>query len=316
MHCMLLGGTGFLGKHLCELLIKNSFKVSVYAHRLEALQSMKKIFPNIGIIQGEFLTEENFAAILEGVDVVFHLISTTNVSNEDVRWDVQSNILPTVNLLEACIKNEIQRFIFFSSGGTVYGMPAYLPIDEKHPLKPICSYGMQKVLIENYIQYYGRVHGLRFHIMRLSNPYGAWQDPLRNQGAIAVFLACAMRGQPIQIWGDGSITRDYIYIEDAMEACLKLLVYRGEKTIFNIGCGKGTSLKEIIIAIEDIVETPVRIQYFNGRSQDVSANILDIFDAQQALAWHPRTDLKRGIQFIKNTWDKEPKDRFTRRSLR
>lgn len=147
---------------------------------------------------------------LEGIDVVFHLASTTlpKTSNDDPGYDVRSNVVDTIQLLEACVDAGVRKVIFASSGGTVYGVPERLPIKEDHPTNPISSYGIVKLTIEKYLGLFHYLYGLDYAALRISNPYGPYQDPAGQQGAISVFLHRILSGQPIAIWGDGEIVRE------------------------------------------------------------------------------------------------------------
>lgn len=154
---LILGGTGFLGSHLSYWLQANDYKVITYSRAIQSLQN--EGVENCTHVQGNFVFETDFSDLLDGVDIVFHLISTTNPANQDALEEFQSNVVPTIRLLDACVKKGI-RVIYFSSGGTVYGIPRYLPIDEEHRMDPISLYGIQKLSIEKCLEYYGWMYGL------------------------------------------------------------------------------------------------------------------------------------------------------------
>lgn len=304
--CLILGGTGFLGKNLCRNLLKKHYQVVVFAKCTMHLKEMSVMFPEISCINGDFSCEKDFSNLLEGVDIVFHLISTTNPGNKNVLFDFESNVLPTIRFLDACVARKI-RVVYFSSGGTVYGSSRYLPIDEGHRTEPISAYGIQKLTIEKCFEYYGRTYGLDYIVFRISNPYGMYQNPLANQGVIAVFLSRALLGQTIEVWGDGSSIRDYIYVDDVMTACLNIMHYTGEFKIFNVGSGKGYSLHEIIYIMRHQLDIVVDVRYLSSRIQDVSTNILDNSLLKRELHWNLQVDLEQGMRKMLASWDTKTK---------
>jgi UDP-glucose 4-epimerase len=205
-------------------------------------------------------------------------------------------VISTLHLLQAAKKAGVKKVIFFSSGGTVYGVPQRIPISENHPTDPICSYGIQKLAIEKYLKLFHHLYGLDYAVMRMSNPYGERQRPLASQGAVAVFLYKAMLREPIEIWGDGSVTRDYVHVSDVAGVIPVLVRYSGKHKIFNIGSGKGTSLLELIKIAETITGDSIEVRFRPARPFDVPVNILDISLAKRALSWTPAVDLEEGAR--------------------
>lgn len=302
-NCLLIGGSGFLGINLCKELIDNGYNVSVASRQGVHLHRLGRLFPNIKIVPIDFMLDIEWHEILENIDVVYHMISTTNPSNKDLFFDFASNVLPTIKLFEACVDSSVE-LVYFSSGGTVYGSPRYLPIDEKHRTEPISAYGIHKLSVEKCLEYYGRTYGMKYRILRISNPYGAYQDCNRNQGVIAVFLSKILRREYIEIWGSGDAIRDYVYIDDVVAFCLNLLNYKGHEKIFNVGSGKGYSINEIIDILKFKVNDSVQVKYLSSRIQDVSANVLDISLAENELNWKPHVSLSEGIDKMVSLWDK------------
>lgn len=307
-HCLILGATGFLGKNLCHTLLAQDYDITIYARTSYHLEEFRSFFPEVKIVLGNFETEDNFVNVLKNIDIVFHLVSGTLPSNTDMLREFSVNIIPTIRLLEACVKvNREVHFVYFSSGGTVYGIPQYLPIDEAHRTDPISTYGIHKLTVEKCIEYYGRCYGIRYTILRISNPYGAYQRPVSSQGVVAVFIAKILMGQPIEIWGDGSVVRDYIFVGDVMKAIASVMRYHGAHRIFNIGSGKGISLKELLQMMEEKAHRPALVKYIPGRIQDVSANILDYSLICRETGWSPQTDISQGIRYMLNFWDESRK---------
>lgn len=297
MNCLVLGGAGFIGRHLCRAL-------TVAGHRVTACDLPSSDATGWPLIDGvnwlacDLADTASLAAPLAGADAIFHLVSTTipKTSNDDPHADLQGNVAATLRLLDAAVRlPRPPRVVFVSSGGTVYGVPRTVPIPEDHPTDPLCAYGVGKLAIEKYLALYGHLHGLDYRILRTANPYGPGQIPGRGQGVIPVFLFRALRGEPLEIWGDGSVVRDYFHVDDLCAALLAALGYRGAERIFNIGSGRGCSLNELIAAIGRLLGRDVACRYLPGRSCDVPVNVLDISRAATHLGWSPRVSLEDGL---------------------
>jgi UDP-glucose 4-epimerase len=296
--CLVLGGAGFIGSHLAEALAQQGRRVRVFDRpHVDRLP----LFPRAAgfeVFTGDFLNPRALAPALEGVEVVFHLVSTTlpKNSNDNPVYDVESNVLGSLRLFELCREHGVRKLVFVSSGGTVYGVPRAMPVAEDHPTEPISSYGIHKLTVEKYLALAHRLHGLDYRIARPANLYGPRQRLDTAQGAVAVFLDRALRGQPIQIWGDGSVVRDYVYIADAVDALLRLASFDGAQRIFNIGSGKGSSLNQLVAEIEKLLGRGVRIEHGAPRGLDVPANVLDASLAERHLGWRASTPLAEGLR--------------------
>jgi UDP-glucose 4-epimerase len=296
--CLVLGGAGFIGSHLAEALLQAGHRVRIFDRpHLDRLPAFLQR-PEFEVFTGDFLNPRTLSPALEGSEIVFHLISTTlpKNSNDNPMYDVESNVMGTLRLLELCRQQGVRKVVFASSGGTVYGVPRSVPIDESHPTDPICSYGIHKLAIEKYLQLNHRIHGLDYCVVRPANLYGPRQRLDIAQGAVAVFLDRALHGKPIQVWGDGSVVRDYLYVADAAEALLKAAAFDGEPRVFNIGSGAGTSLAQLIKEIEALLGRAVAVEYAAARALDVPANVLDASLARRHLGWAPRTSLAEGLR--------------------
>lgn len=296
--CLVLGGGGFIGSHLAESLAQAGHHVKVFdrpqGRALQLLEGRK----HCEIFTGDFLDPRDLGRALPATDVVFHLISTTvpKNSNDDQASDVESNIVGTLRLLDLCRSHKVRRIVFPSSGGTVYGVPRSIPIDETHPTDPISSYGIHKLTIEKYLHLNRVLHGLDYRVLRIANAYGERQRTDTAQGAVSVFLERVLRGEAIQIWGDGSVVRDYIYVGDIVQAFLKVLAYDGEQKIFNIGSGVGVSLNQLIKELGAVLGRPLAVEYTPARRFDVPANVLDPSLARRLLGWQAHTPLAEGLR--------------------
>lgn len=302
MKALIIGGNGFIGTNLADALLKSGHKVTSFDRYPSRYREPDS---RISYVYGDFANHGEVQDAVRGNDWIFHLAYTTlpATSNEDPQFDVRSNIIDTLQLLEACKECNVKKIVFISSGGTVYGVPQNLPITEDHPTEPICSYGITKLTIEKYLHLYHHLHNLDYVVARLANPYGELQNPQAKQGAIAVFLGNVISDKPITIWGDGEVIRDYIYISDAAEALVKAAEYcpdEKEPRVFNIGSGGGQTLNEIVQAIKNVVGKPVEVVHHPSRSADVPVNVLDIQRAKKCLEWQPEINLENGIR---KTWD-------------
>jgi UDP-glucose 4-epimerase len=296
--CLVLGANGFVGGNLCKGLLAVGYKVRAFSRQLLDADWSIGESDNFENIIGDFGNAEDLRVALSGVDVVFHLISSTlpQSSNNDPVFDVTSNVGGTVKLLELMKESNVNKILFVSSGGTVYGKVDSVSISESEPTKPICSYGVSKVAIENYLYMYRELYGLEYFVFRLSNPFGIGRKIGKPQGVINSFLASCLSHKTIEIWGDGSVVRDYIYIDDVVAACIKALnldEWKGD--ILNIGSGEGASLKDILAVIETAAGQQTDLQYKNSRNFDVPFNVLDISHAKQILDWAPKTSLSDGV---------------------
>ena len=293
MNCLVVGGGGFLGSHLVDLLLAQGHAVRI----LEVLpRSPLDTRERVAWIQGDFLAPTVALEATQGCDVVFHLASTTvpKSANDDPVFDISSNIAGSVNLLQSAVANKVRRVVYISSGGTVYGIPASVPIAESHPTQPVAAYGIGKLAVEKYLHMFHHIHGLQYCVLRLSNPFGPRQRPDKAQGVVTAFLQAVLNGDELPIWGDGSVVRDYMYVTDAAEA----MAAAGASShcgVVNIGSGRGLSLNDVIGKIEAATGRTARRKYLPGRPFDVPANVLDIRLARSVLAWEPRTPFETGL---------------------
>ena len=298
MRSLVLGGNGFIGSHLVDRLLTEGHTVRVFDKYEE---HYRKPLAQVDYRMGDFGNRGLLADALKNIDTVFHLISTTlpKTSNDDPAFDVSSNVVETLFLLEQCVANSIGKVVFISSGGTIYGTPATLPITEESPTEPLCSYGITKLTIEKYLSLYNHLYGLDYVVLRPSNPYGERQNPFGIQGAITVFLGKVAKGEAIEIWGDGEITRDYIFINDLVDGIYSASTGKTKSRVFNLGSGKGASINAIVEVIRRVTGADVKVIYKDKRMFDVPGIYLDISRAQTELSWLPVTPLETGIA---KTW--------------
>jgi UDP-glucose 4-epimerase len=292
------GGAGFLGSAIVDRLLAEGHELRVFERpRIQP----HRIFGDTEAVEwvaGDFSHEHDVRQALEGTDAVVHLVCTTRPksSNEEPIFDVQTNLVATLQLLESMRSAGIKKIIFASSGGTVYGPTLRTPITEDHPTNPTTSYGITKLAIEKYLLLEKQLHGLEPVILRVANPYGERQRVEFAQGVVAAFLKCALAGEPIEIWGDGAVVRDYLHVGDVAEAFAAALDYRGDECTFNIGSGSGTSLHDLVAILGQALGRDLRVEYKPGRDFDVKSNVLCCEKAHKVLGWRPKVPMEEGLQ--------------------
>lgn len=307
MKCVIFGGSGFIGSNIADRFLQEGHQLRIFERpRVQPYRQFSDT-ENVEWMTGDILSNHDLSAAIDGMDVVLHLVSTTlpKSSNDDPIYDVQSNVVGTLQMLNAMVAKKVGKIIFISSGGTVYGTPKYLPIDEQHPTDPLVSYGITKLAIEKYLQMFASLHGIKAVTLRVANPYGERQRIETAQGAVGVFLHHALKNTPIEIWGDGSVSRDYIYIADVAEAFLKAVNYEGSHRVFNVSSGQGTSLNELIAALENVLGKSIERRYLAARPFDVPVSILSNQLAQEQLHWTPLTSMSEGIRRTAAWMEKE-----------
>lgn len=303
MKILILGGLGFLGVNVSRGFLLEGHSVTVIDR---VVPSDDKKLPGCQYIACDFSNLATISSEFQNVDVVIHLISTTlpATSNLNIKNDISANLIGTVQFLQLCVEQNVKRIIFPSSGGTVYGIPESIPIAETHSTNPICSYGIVKLAIEKYLQLFYRLYGLDYRVLRVSNPYGPHQNYRGSQGSVGIFIWKALKGETIEIWGDGSVIRDYLYVGDMVSAFIAAAYSNQDSPkIFNIGSGQGSSLNDVLYEIEHVLQVKPLVKYTSGRGVDVPINILDVSLAETHLGWKVKSPLSDGIiktiEFIK-----------------
>lgn len=295
-----VGGGGFIGGAVVGALLDAGV---AEVRNLDFLPGARRD-PRLHHLQGSFLQSAVARTALAGADWVFHLAATgfAREANANPIGDAQENVIGTLQLLDLAREAGVARFVFCSSGGTVYGQTTGTePIPEDTPTHPVNAYGASKLACETYVRLYdvsnasGLGGGMRTLTLRVANPYGPGQNIARAQGALTTFCHHAVHDEPITIWGDGSVVRDYIQVRDVGEALILAANAPAHGTEINIGSGKGVSLRELIALITEIMGRPLDVSYAQDRSFDVPRNVLDIGRARQLLGWRPRTSLRDGV---------------------
>ncbi|MFN3884814.1 MAG: NAD-dependent epimerase/dehydratase family protein [Rhodocyclaceae bacterium] len=293
LDCVVIGGGGFIGTNLCRHLRDRVARLRAFGRS----KGFAAALDGIDWINGDLADTIAVANAVEGADVVFHLASTSTPasSNVDPAADLVGSVRNSLNLLEACRAAGVGRVVFASSGGTVYGIPELIPTPESASTQPITAYGITKLAVEKYLYLYEYLYGLEYRVLRIANPYGPYQLALKSQGVVAAFLRRALHHQPLEIWGDGRVTRDYIFIDDVVAAFERAATHEGTGRIFNIGSGQGLDLNGIVAAIAQLLGRQPQVRYLPPRRVDVPVSVLDVRLAARELGWQPQTPFAQGL---------------------
>ena len=307
MNVLIIGGNGFIGSHLVDSL-KNKHNVTVY-------DKSKNLFVeesnNVEYIYGDFDDTKLLEKTIEKKHLVFHLLSTTVplTANNNPIFDIESNLVGTVKLLQIIIKKNVKRVVYVSSGGAVYGNIKNKPVDENSLTQPIGSYGIVKNAIESYVELFGQRHNLSTLIVRPSNVYGYRQNYHKNQGLIGKYMYACLSQSTFKLWGDGSEVRDYIFIDDLISFLL-LASFTKETGIFNVGSGIGNSTNEILSILSKIVEHKPEINNTPKINQSVNKIILNTSKAERIFNWQPQISIENGLK-LNYKWMKEHLNKAT-----
>ncbi len=297
---LVIGGAGYIGASLVPLLVAAGRRVTVLGRKTVPANSLPE---GVAYIHGDFGRVELIRELLDRHQEVIHLAYATvpNTSFNNPLADLLQNLPPVVQLFEEVAARDC-TLVLVSSGGTVYGEALELPIREDHPTRPISPYGVTKLTLENYAHLYSVTHGLKYICMRPSNAYGIGQLPFTGQGFIATAMAAAMRGQPIQIFGQNGTIRDYLYIGDMAAGIVNGLLHGRQGEVYNLGSGIGLSNRDVIEAMAPLLQEigcTVEVQCLPERPFDVKANVLDAGKLQRHTGWSPQTRFQDGLRLTR-----------------
>ncbi|MHA2105210.1 MAG: NAD-dependent epimerase/dehydratase family protein [Candidatus Hodarchaeales archaeon] len=293
---LVTGGAGFIGSHIVEEALKKGHKVRI----LDNLSSgkLENLFTDAEFINGDITDQDVVKESLIGIDYVLHFAAQASVvvSTKDPLLDSSINVGGTVNLLEQSLKSDVKHFIFASTGGAIYGNVKDLPALESSKIAPLAPYGVSKAAAEIYCDYFNRL-GLPISILRFANVYGPRQDAMGEAGVISIFLGNINAGKSIIVYGDGTTTRDYIFVKDIAKFCLQILENPLQKA-FNIGTGKETPLLDLIDIIQKVTKIDPKKVNKPLREGEVEKICLDITQITKKTSWKPETGLKDGISEV------------------
>lgn len=294
MRIVIVGGAGFIGTGLAAGLRRRGTDVVV-------LDSQRRIDRVLDLLSGvecslfDFAGGDDASPFLRPGDALVHLACPTNpaTSMRSFAHDAESNILPSIRLFDAAAAAGVRRVVFSSSGGTVYGLPRSLPVREHEMSPPLSAYGASKVAVEHYLALYREFLPVS---LRIGNPYGAYQLRGTTIGVIARYMRAALDGEPVEIWGDGSVVRDYLDIDDVVSAFESALFTEDLAAgAYNIGSGIGTSVMQIIAILSSLASQPLDVRRLEARAYDVPSISLDPSRFMRATGWAAKTGLEEGI---------------------
>jgi len=296
MKILVTGGAGFIGSNVVDALVKDGHEVTV----LDNLSTGKEenINPEVKFYNIDLLDMESLELAFREFkpDVVNHHAAQIDVrkSVEDPAFDAETNIIGSINLFELSINAGVRRIIFSSTGGALYGELEKLPVSEDTPIEPLSPYGVAKYCTENYLNYFKRLYGIERVILRYANVYGPRQDPLGEAGVVAIFTGKILKGEKPVIYGDGTQTRDYVFVEDVVKA--NVLALEGKEGIYNIGTGRETSVNELINVFSKVLGREVEPEYAPPRKGEVRRISLAGEKAKRELGFVPKYSLEEGLK--------------------
>jgi len=288
------GAGGFIGSSLVERL------VALGCYNIVAIDRNATNFEKIKNITTNFSDEKKMRKIIQKDDIVIHFACSSNpaISQQDAIKDIEENVIGSLKLLQICVEKKISKLVYISSGGVIYGNQGARKMKESGNSDPISLHGVMKLTIEKYIQAFGHLFGLNYVIVRPGNPYGRKNSNNRNQGIVDVFISKINNNENLEIWGDGKIIRDYIYIDDLIALIVETLNPKILKEIFNAGTGVGTSINEIVDILKRVSGKNFRAKYFKKRNFDILYNVLNMDKAKGILKWKPKKNLEENIKQI------------------
>lgn len=297
MKIMVTGGAGFIGSHVVDMFITHGHEVVV----VDDLSTgrLSNLNPAATFYQIDIRSPE-LAQVFEKEkpQVVDHHAAQMDVrhSVEDPIFDADVNVLGSIRLIELARQHAVERFIYISTGGAVYGEPEYLPCDEGHPINPICPYGASKHTVEHYLYMYHELYNLDYVILRYPNVYGPRQDPHGEAGVVAIFTGQMLKGDQVVINGDGDQERDFVYVADCARANLLALTTQNTNTVFNLGEGKGTTVNQVYEELKRITSYQLSAVHGPAKVGETRRIYLEAEKAARDLAWQPTIGLGKGLE--------------------
>ena len=297
MRVLVTGGAGFIGSHIVDLLIDGGHSVAV----VDNLSGGKaeRVPRGVRLYRAD-IAEPELGEVFERErpEAVIHQAAQVSVacSVRDPMSDARVNVIGSLNLLEQCKAHGVRKVIFASSAA-VYGDPVSLPVDEEHPARPSSPYGASKYSVEEYLRIYRELYGLDYTALRYSNVYGPGQDAQGEGGVVAIFTHRVVRGEPVEIHGDGEQTRDLVYVRDVARANV-LALERGGGERINVSCGTETSVKELVRSLGRLVGRDLVVRHGPPRAGDIRRSVLANEKAVRLLGWRPEVTLESGLKEV------------------
>ncbi|MCK4404512.1 MAG: NAD-dependent epimerase/dehydratase family protein [candidate division Zixibacteria bacterium] len=295
MKILITGGAGFIGSNVADRFIQEGHKVTIIDNLSTGVES------NVNQ-KAKFYKADIRSAVIDKIfertkpDVLCHHAAQIDVrkSVADPIFDAEINIVGSLNLFDACVKHRVKKVIFASTGGAIYGEQDYFPADENHPANPLSPYGVAKLTIEKYLLFYRETYGIDFVSLRYANVYGPRQNPFGEAGVVAIFTERILTDKETVINGDGTQTRDFVFVGDVVESNLLALKYL-KSDIFNIGTGIETDINCIFRLLKKTTGSKQKEMHDPPKPGEQQRSVLDCSKAKRLLRWKPRYSLKKGI---------------------
>jgi UDP-glucose 4-epimerase len=293
----LVVGGGLLGSHVATRLAAGGHPTTVFSRSFNPLLLAAAAERDIRLVEGAVDLSRPLAKEIEAAELVFYTAgsSTPGASDRDPAASLVGSVAPAVTLLEQVRRAGGRRVVLASSGGTVYGCPTTFPTPEDAPLEPISVHGLNAVALERYVQFFADRYSLDLIVLRYSNLYGPGQLAQRSQGVVAAWARAVMNGEPIVLFGDGSVRRDFVYADDAAEATVSVALNPAARGAYNVGTGRASSLREVLDVLEDVVDRPFVVETLEARGIDVPLVELDCSRIRALTGWAPTTEMREGV---------------------
>ena len=299
MRILVTGGAGFIGSHTVDALVAaGAGEVSV----LDDLSTGKRIQVNAkaAFYQADLRDAAAVAAAVEKArpEIIFHLAAQMDVrrSVADPAFDAQVNLVGFLNLVESARRHGLKRVIFSSTGGAIYGEQDEFPCTEDHPRRPVSPYGVAKLATEAYLFFYKVEYGIDYLALRFANVYGPRQDPHGEAGVVAIFCGRILDGKPVTIYGDGTQTRDYVYVGDVVRAVVAAAKSSASGIALNIGTGVETNVNDLYSTLAGIANFPARAEHAPARPGEQKRSVISPARAERELGWRPEKKLADGLE--------------------
>jgi len=296
MKILVTGGAGFIASQIADEYINEG-------HQIFILDNLTTGFEKNINLKAQFIREDICSSAIislfekEKFDIVNHHAAQIDVrkSVNDPVFDANTNILGTINLLQASIKTGVKKFIFASTGGAIYGEQEYFPADEKHPTNPVSPYGITKLTIEKYLYFYRNEYGLKYSILRYANVYGPRQNPFGEAGVVAIFTNKLLRNENPVINGNGKQTRDYVFVEDVVKANV-IALNDNSSEIYNVGTGTETSVNELFLKLNKVAGNKAEEKHGPAPKGEQLRSVISSAKLFNRFKWKPSIKIDEGLQ--------------------